>query len=455
MVQNKTPEVRQTPSSRRLRRRFVCAFTLMVALSTFPLTARADARSGFWSEHLVQAIRCQAALNKATSEGTRCLLGNGLNFFLEESLRLTDAYGKTVFGQHFQVAGNLTHSPVSSNFAIQGDVDVVLPFAGVGLPASRQGFSSFFLQQGVTRSWDESGSGLFRNDLRQGVVRRFRLSRAPGADILGVSAFHLLSLERGHRVLAPGIDYTGRWGTGSLRYFIPTTGWRPGNSGYEERALDGFELGIRFTLTSTLRLNTVGYRWRAEDGSNEWNTGARMGLDWRPHPWLQLGAGYDRVGGGADSTTFRATVRIPFGGSSGSPDWEGLGVAAGGSPPTVSDLWRPIDDIGRIRVATRKRVSGLVKDARFRFLENTVGTGGVVQLEVLLLAAAPVDIRVVVRLVPGGGENPAVPGEDFVDETKETTIQKGTTSSSVSFQLLENTNLEETRSLSATVSIAS
>ena len=309
--------------------RFVCAFTLMVALSTFPLTARADAQSGFWSDYLVQASRCEAALNKATSEGTRCLLGNGLKLFLEESLRLTDAYGKTVFGQHFQVAGNLAHSPVSSKTDILGDVDVVLPFTGVGMPVGRQGTSSFFVQQGMTRSWDASGSGLFRNDLRQGVVRRFRVSRTADADILGFSAFHLLNLERGHRVVAPGIDYAGRWGTGSVRYFIPTTGWRPGGQGYEERALEGFELGIRFDLTTTLRLNTVGYRWRAEDGSNGWKTGARMGLDWRPHPWLKLGAGYDGIGGGrrfhelssGPSCSVRRAVRASAVGGVGHSGW--------------------------------------------------------------------------------------------------------------------------------------
>ena len=457
MVQNNITEVRQTPSSCRLKRRFVCAFTLMVGLSTFPLTARADARSGFWSDYLVQASRCQAALNKATSEGTRCLAGNGLKLFLEEGLRLTDAYGKNVFGQHFQVAGNLTHSPISSKIDVLGDVDVVLPFTGVGLAVGRPGSSSFFFQQGVTRSWDGSGSGsgLFRNDFRQGVVRRFRLARDADADILGVSAFHLLSLERGHRVLAPGVDYAGRWGTGSLRYFVPITGWRPGSSGYEERAIEGVEVGLRFALTTTVRLNAVGYRWQAEDGSDEWNSGARVNLDWRPHPWLNFGVGYSGIGGGEDSTTFRVALRVPFGSSSKPPSWEGIGVAASFSQPTVSDLWRPIDDIGAIRVATRNRVSELVENARFRFLENSVGTGGEVQLEVLLPAAAPEDIRVVVRLVPGGGENPAVPGQDFVDEPVETTIRQGTNSSTVSVQLLQNDNLEEVRTLTATVSIAS
>ncbi len=432
-----------------------CVFALMLGLASISSAARAEPGGGFWRDYLTHASTCEDALNDRVSDGARCLFGNGLKLVLDESLRLGDAYGKTVFGQHFQVAGNLSYSPVSSKFGIDGDVDMVLPFAGAAAPVSREGASSFFFQQGVTRSWDGSGSGLFRNDLRHGMVRRFRLSGAPGADILGVSAFHLLNSERGHRVLAPGLDYAGRWGMGSFRYFVPVTGWRPGGSGHEERAIEGLELGMRFDLTTTLRLNTVGYRWRAGDGSNQWDTGARMDLDWRPHPWLKLGAGYDGIGGGKDSASFQVTFHLPFGGPRERADWEGLGVAPDRSPPAAEDLWRPIDDIGPIRVARRQSVSALVSKARVRFLQDAVGSGEAVRLEVLLPAAAPEDIRVVVRLAPGSGDNPAVAGEDFVDEPVETTIRKGAASSAVSITLLRNDGMEQPRSLGARVSVAS
>ena len=288
--------------------RAACAFTLFAALVLVPSVARADPGSRSWNDYLLHATKCQDAINNRVSEGTRCLFGHGLTLMLDQTLRLADSYGKRRFGEHFQVAGNFSYSPVSSEFGIEGDLDMVLPFAGTGLPASRSGVSSVFFQQGITRSWEASGSGLFRSDLRQGVVRRFRVSRTADSDILGFSAFHLLNFERGHRVVAPGIDYAGRWGTGSVRYFIPTTGWRPGGQGYEERAIEGVELGVRFDLTTTLRLNTVGYRWGAEDGSSEWNTGARMDLDWRPHPWVKLGAGYDGIGAGEGSSF--ATIRL-------------------------------------------------------------------------------------------------------------------------------------------------
>jgi hypothetical protein len=431
------------------------AFALIMGLAGVSTMARAESGGRFWQEYLIHASRCEAALNDTGPEGARCLLGNGLKLLVGEGLRSADDYGKTVFGQHFQVVGRVTHSPVLNGIGLQGDLDVVLPFAGAGaaLSVGRQGASSLFFQQGMTRSWD--GSGLFRNDLRHGMVRRFRLSNAPDADILGISAFHLFNAERGHRVMAPGIDYTGRWGIGSFRYFVPTTGWRPGRLGNEEQALEGFEFGMRFVLTTTLRLNTVGYRWKAEDGSERWKAGARLNLDWRPHPWLKFDVGYDGIGRGEGHSIVQAALHVPFGGSSERPRWEGFGGTADHSPPSISDLWQPVDDVGPIRLAKRKSASALVKDAQVRFLQDSVGSGEEVRLEVLLPAAAPEDIRVVVQLVPGSGKNPAVAGEDFVDEPVETTIRKGTTSGTVSIPLLRNDAMQESRSLSATASLVS
>ena len=430
------------------------ASALVMGLATVSTMAQAESGGRFWEEYLTHASRCEAALNDTAREGTRCLLGNGLNLLVGDGLRHANIYGKRVFGQHFQVVSSVTYSPAPDGIGLQGGFDVVLPFAGATRSVGSPGASSLFFQQGITRSWD--GAGLFRNDLRHGMVRRFQLSNAPGADILGISAFHLFNAERGHGVVAPGIDYTGRWGVGSFRYFVPTTGWRPGRQGQEERALKGFEFGMRFRLTTTLRLNTVGYRWEAEDGSERWRTGARVNLDWRPHPWLKFDAGYDGIGHGKGSANFQAALYVPFGTSSERPRWEGLGVAPEeDSQQSVSDLWQPVDDVGPIRLAKRKSVAALVSDARVRFLQDAVDSGQAVSLEVELSAAAPEDIRVVVRLVPGSGNNPAVPGEDFVDEPVETTIRKGATKGRVSIRLLRNDAMQESRSLSATVSLIS
>ena len=57
--------------------------------------------------------------------------------------------------------------------------------------------------------------------------------------------------------------------------------------------------------------------------------------------------------------------------------------------------------------------------------------------------------------MPGSGDNPAVPGEDFVDQPVELTIAQGATTGSVSIQLLRNNDVRENRSLGATVSLIS
>ena len=238
---------------------------------------------------------------------------------------------------------------------------------------------------------------------------------------------HLASAERRHRVLASVIDYAGEWGTGAFRYFSPTTGWRPARlRGYEEKALEGMELTAGVDVTSTLDLSATGYRWGAEDGSDRWNEGVRLGIGWRPHPWLEFGARHDRPDGSDGASSVFARISVPFGGPAGpAPRWEGLGLAAGGSAPGVSSLWRPVEGVGRIRVATRRSPARLVAEAQVRILEDRVESGDAVHVEVVLPAPAPEDIGLSIRLAPGGGDNPAVAGEDYVDEAIGATIAEG------------------------------
>ena len=427
------------------------ALVVSVALSS---VAQADSYRRLWEEFPIPASRCETARTDTMSDGARCLFGNGLNLLLDEGTRLAREYGEETFGQHFRVVGNPTYSPVAGRIGLTGGLDVVIPFAGEEhLPADEPSESALFLQQGITRWWDDSGS--LRNDLRHGLVYRFRVSGRPDADILGLSVLRLHNAERQHEVLLSGIDYSGRWGNGSFRFFSPTTGWRSNRLGHEERALAGAELATRFDITSTLRMNTTGYRWEPGDDLGHRTSGVRLELGWRPHPWLNLAAGYDRIGGGEEALSLDAVLRIPLGNLSNPPRWEGLGVAAGGTAPANSDLWRPVEGGGRIRVVSRASVSGLVGNAVVRFLQDAVDSGNAVQLEVVLSSAAPEDVRVEVRLVPGSGSNPAVPGEDFVDEPVQMTIPGGATSGRVSIQLLRNDGLLENRSLSASVSLVS
>ena len=228
-------------ASRRVRLRAATAL-LVAAAAVFVAAAAADisaARAGpadrLWEELQNQAGGCGTAGDKSLSEGTFCLAGAGLAFLFEEGVRQAQDYGRTAFGQHFGMIGNAALAGGPDSAGLAGDLDIVVPLAGGG-PAQtgRSPGSALFLQQGVTR-WQD-GSSSFRDDLRYGLAWRFRASDRPGADILGLSLLQLQDAERRHRVVVPGIDYAGRWGTGSLRSFIPATGWRPGPPGREERA---------------------------------------------------------------------------------------------------------------------------------------------------------------------------------------------------------------------------
>ena len=416
--------------------------------------AQAGPAERLWEDLQLQAVGCGTAGDGSMSTGARCLFGNSLNFLLEESMRLAGEYGGKAFGQRFQVVGKPAFAPASGGTGSAADLDVVVPFAGAEPSvAEKPSGSALFLQQGVTH-WQD-GLGTPRNDLRYGLVYRFRVSDRPDADILGLSVLQLHNAERQHRVLVSGIDYSGRWGSGSLRHFMPTTGWRSNRRGPEERALGGTEFSTRLDLTSTLDMNATGYRRESGNGSGRRNEGVRMGFAWRPHPWLQLGAGYDRYSGGDGAVAFRIGFRMPLGSPSKPPLWEGLGVAAGGSAPGDSELWRPVEGDSRILTATRESVSDLVNEAEVRFLQDTVESGDSILLEVVLPSVAPEDIRVEVRLVPGSGANPAVPGEDFVDEPVALTIPAGATGGTVTIQLLRNGDQQENRSLGASVSLVS
>ena len=96
---------------------------------------------------------------------------------------------------------------------------------------------ALFLQWGVSRYTDDRG--MRRDDLRYGLVRRFALSDTPGADVFGVSGLFQQGLESGHERFVIGLDYAGRWGKSWFHHYTPTTGWRSGRSGFQERALGG------------------------------------------------------------------------------------------------------------------------------------------------------------------------------------------------------------------------
>lgn len=381
-----------------------------------------------------------------------CATDRVLSDLLGETVALTEEQGQVLFGENFRIVNRLGFS--AFGHGMRGDVDAVLPLNALSSVTAEGDIErALFVQSGLTR-WTD-GQGFRRNDVRHGLVYRFVASDGPGDGIFGTWSFVQHNLERGHERLVAGVDYAGEWGSGALNYFHPLTDWLPGRPGHEERAIAGVEFDLRLDATDTIALNAAVGRWEALDGSGDWMTRTRLGLEWRPHSWLSFGSDWGTTGAGHEDIGARMAVIIPLGGGSRAlPRWRGLGLAGGGSIPDASDVWRPIETVGPIEVAERTVPilnTSPTEEATVRFLQDSVDTGGTVQVEVALSSPASKETRLAVRLVPGAGDNPAVPGEDYVDETMEIVIPQGESSAVASFRLLHNPSLQSARSLSVTV----
>lgn len=297
------------------------------------------------------AAGCGSTFEASVGAGVDCLSGEFGGFLIGEALQLAERRGRALFGSRFQVAHRLSWSPFGEG--LSGSLDAVVPVTGFGEGAARigadAGTRALFLQQGITR-WRD-GEGLQRNDMRFGAAWRFSPSNEPGGDVFGLHAIMQENLERGHRRYVAGVDYMGRWGSGSLQQFVPATDWLPGSVGYEERAVGGTKLGLQLDATTTLSVDTSFARWD-EDRYGRPVTDGRVALDWRPHPWLSFAAGFAGIGDARDSAALRAMVRVPLGGGAKKPSpWLGLGVA-GGSRATA-DPWSPIENVERLETVER------------------------------------------------------------------------------------------------------
>ena len=405
---------------------------------------------------------CASSATGATEVGAAfsvvadCVADRALAKVLDEAVNIAEDRGQTLLGEQFRIDNRLRLDAWRGGDGLSGELDAVVPLQMIPLAASGdEAERVFFLQTGVTRWMD--GSGIRRNDLRHGLVHRFAAYDGLEHGVFGLWAFAQQNLERGHERLVAGVDYAGRWGAGSLSIFQPATGWRPGRAGYEERALQGMEFGLRIDATDTISLSGAAGRWEEFDGAAGWTTRARLGLEWRPHPWLHVRGNWTDMDAADRSLAARAAVTIPLGGTGRDrPKWRGLGLVGGDTAPGPSNLWRSVDSVGRIEVAERM-VSAIASDTSqtvtLRFLQNSVDTGGTVRVEVALSSPASTETRLEVRLIPGSGDNPAVPGVDYVDETVEAVIAAGETTAEVTFRLLDNPSLETARSLSVTADV--
>lgn len=442
----------------------IAAVGCFVAAGCLGRPAVAGESEQLLSESWAAIGACRAEVERSTAAAGNCMVGSGLNFLIEEGLLYANRIGREAFSDNFQITGSLGWSSTSfgERFAgMEADLDVVVPLGFAHTPPGGEHLeTSTFVQQGITRWWDQAGA--VRNDVRYGFAHRSRLSGDPGADILGVSAILQHSVEYAHQVAVSSVDYAGSWGTGSFRYFLPTTGWRSAGPGLQERALEGMELSLGLKLTSTLGVNLTAYEWDTTGNeTDDFHTdaaGARVGVSWRPHRWLAIEAGHDGVLADRPRTTIGLRVAIPLGKTGGVPRWAGLGldsVGFGGAGVGSADMWRPVDQIGTIALETQlAAAAGQTGEVQARFVEDGAINGGTVQVEVYLQSPAAEDVEAIVQLVPGNGANPAVAGVDFDDTPVEVTIRQGTTSETVSLQLIQNDNATEPRSLGLTVAQA-
>ena len=421
-----------------------------------PVSSFSAGGSASW---LDRAMNCGSAFegsgSAAASNGLHCLSGELGGAVMDGLALVAEGQGRRLFGENFRVVHRLSWSPYGDGGGVAGNLDAVVPL-NFAVRRSETGAeeSALFLQQGLTRWRDKDG--FRRTDVRYGAAYRFTLSDEPDADVLGLSTVVQENVERGHKRLVTGLDYAGRWGGGWLQHFTPVTDWRPGRRGYEERPIGGTELGARLGVTTTISADAAIARWEEDGAGTGSPSETRLGLAWRPHPWLSLrtawGFGAVEEGGNA-----RLALSIPLGGARRAlPRWEGLGVL-GGAAAAPADMWRPVENVDRLRTVERVAPAALVRAGAVavEFLHDEVASGSDSSVRVSIPAALSEDLHLVLRLAPGSGENPAVAGEDFVDEPIEVTIVRGETTAEASFRLLHNAGLQTPRTLAVEVSLAS
>ena len=344
----------------------ILAAALALALGSLP--TQADEQAAVprdWGISMFGIENCFGTLQYVQNDftpATDCAIEQVFSSLADSALQFVERHGKAQFGEHFHIDRRL--GLTASTGTLSADLDVILPLSALSSTEGDTVTRAFFVQNGVTR-WRDA-RGFQRSDVRLGAVHRHALFEEPGDGVIGASMFVQENLERGHARLVTGLEYLDRWGQGSLTYYMPTTDWRPGHHGYEERAIAGAELAYSADLTTTVHLRAAAGRWESQDGSGAWADRARLGLGWQPHPWFELQGGWDDVGAGDDSVALHASVSIPLGVLDRLDlRWEGLGRRDPESRGSdVGAIWQSVDHVGQIEVIEREAHPGEDDDER-------------------------------------------------------------------------------------------